>query len=144
MEKNSNELKHYGVLGMRWGVIHEQNETAKPNTKNRFIIEKRTTRDIYVRGKKVASKGERVPNSSGPFGIKTTLKRNPNYSKKRLSDLDKKRIKKGMLIAGGILAAIGSVAAFDYGLKKSTGGAGLAFAKDMLIATAHIKAKGSL
>ena len=123
------ELKHYGIIGQRWGIRRFQNEdgTLTPlgkrmkeaGSSKRFVSVKETSKDVYVRGKKVYSKGDLVEkNTRNISGVKRTIYENPFYVKTPMTQEKKDAIAKGLKTTGIVLGTIGALVAADLIVSK--------------------------
>lgn len=100
----SNELYHYGILGMKWGVRRYQNKDGSLTKAGK----KRYSQDNWSDDAKTASalKKKGVNQMSNAELRKLTERQ---QLERNYSQLNPSHIKKGMAIAGGVAAGLGTV-----------------------------------
>jgi ribosomal protein S30 len=117
-----NEMIHYGVLGMKWGVRRYQNKdgTLTPAGKRRYQILGIRNKDGSIRPKTFLNKEkqlesdrktlEKLKSNQGKLSIGITKKRQEAYRlkdirrlEKRISDLEQNKITTGKLFVESLL-----------------------------------------
>lgn len=94
MDKDE-QLKHYGVPGMKWGVRKDRNVGRKIGTSKK----KRTPKDYQKVAKLKSNRSKQLSNKE----LETAIRR--MELEKRYNDLNPKGVSKGLKIAAGIVAA---------------------------------------
>lgn len=102
MNYNKDELYHYGVLGMRWGVRRQQNKLnriSKNSKKNNWSDD--ATEVAKIKTKKVSQMSNAELNK---VNNRKNLERN-------YRQLNPGAVKKGLLAAATVAGALGTIAA---------------------------------
>ena len=101
---NNAELYHHGIRGMKWGVRRFQNKDGTLTKAGR----KRYSQDNWSEDAKTASvlKKKSVNQMSNAELRKLTERQ---QLERNYSQLNPSQIKKGMAVAGGVAAAMGTV-----------------------------------
>ena len=101
---NNAELYHHGIRGMKWGVRRFQNKDGTLTKAGR----KRYSQDNWSEDAKAASvlKKKSVNQMSNAELRKLTERQ---QLERNYSQLNPSQIKKGMAVAGGVAAAMGTV-----------------------------------
>ena len=101
---NNAELYHHGIRGMKWGVRRFQNKDGSLTKAGR----KRYSQDNWSEDAKAASalKKKSVNQMSNAELRKLTERQ---QLERNYSQLNPSQIKKGMAVAGGVAAAMGTV-----------------------------------
>lgn len=101
---NNNELYHYGIRGMKWGVRRYQNADGSLTNAGK----KRYSQEGWSEDAKTASAIKRKSvNQMSNAELKKVTER--QQLERNYSQLNPSNIKKGMAIAGGVAAAMGTV-----------------------------------
>lgn len=87
---NKDELYHYGVIGMKWGKRKARQDSWSDDAKKTSEIQKKNVKQMSNNELRTANE-------------RAQLERN-------YSQLNPGKIKKGLAIAGGVAAALGTVA----------------------------------
>lgn len=101
MNYNKDELYHYGVLGMRWGVRRQQNKLnriSKKSKKNNWSDD--ATEVAKIKTKKVSQMSNAELNK---VNNRKNLERN-------YSQLNPGAVRKGLLAAATVAGALGTIA----------------------------------
>lgn len=103
----SNELYHFGVLGMKWGVRRYQNSDGTLTAAGKKHYDTGETKKIVAPTLKPAT-SNLSSNTIKPPKAKSTNETKEPEKKKGLSDKQKKAITVGAAVAGTALAAYGA------------------------------------
>lgn len=109
MKTNTNELYHYGVLGMKWGTRRAQNKTSRIDQKakkNKWSDD--ATEAAKIKTKKV---GQMTNAELNKLNNRMNLERN-------YRQLNPNAVKKGLVIAGTVAGALGTVIALHTNSKN--------------------------
>lgn len=102
MAEYKNELYHYGVLGMKWGVRRAQNKLSRIDRKSQKENWSQDATEVAkIRTKKVNQMTNAELNK---VNNRKNLERN-------YSQLNPNAVKKGLAIAGTVAGALGTVVA---------------------------------
>ena len=98
---NTDELYHYGILGMKWGVRHDKKSSSKPRKRKRKVNNYSDDVKEYRQIKK-----KKVSQMSNAELKKLNERRNleTNYH-----NLNKSKIAKGIAYVGAAATAIGTI-----------------------------------
>lgn len=117
MAEYNNELYHYGVLGMKWGVRRGQNKLDRIDRKSKKgNWSPEATEVAKIRTKKVSQMTNAELNK---VNNRKNLERN-------YSQLNPGAVKKGLAIAGTVAGALGTVVAL-----QANGGKVIKIGKDV-------------
>jgi hypothetical protein len=117
MAEYNNELYHYGVLGMKWGVRRGQNKLDRIDRKSKKgNWSPEATEVAKIRTKKVSQMTNAELNK---VNNRKNLERN-------YSQLNPGAVKKGLAIAGTVAGALGTVVAL-----QANGGKVIKLGKDV-------------
>jgi len=118
MAEYNNELYHYGVLGMKWGVRRGQNKLDRIDRKSKKgNWSPEATEVAKIRTKKVSQMTNAELNK---VNNRKNLERN-------YSQLNPGAVKKGLAIAGTVAGALGTVVAL-----QANGGKVIKLGKDVV------------
>ena len=132
-QNNNNELMHYGVKGMRWGVRKKYyksnssytNTKHKTNTLDRVNVSNKSTKtnkSNYTNSNKAKDKRYKIPDKKSNHRLKLEEKyKKEGLSKDEAEQAAAKRIRTEKFIAGAATMTVAACAAYGvYKYKKYT------------------------
>ena len=123
---DNNELRHYGILGMRWGIRRSKKQLAKSNGENTHADYKKAHGQADVKN----MSDQELRNRLNRLQMESQYKQ-----------MSQTKISAGKKIAAGIVVGVGTTLAKDYLTKMAKGGIDAALEKG---ASKNAKARSTL